>query len=55
MSGGTIQNDILKECVVGVNRFPHADDELLPTLYIGPEVDLRLVGVPGGFVAPSRT
>ncbi|HEY1634623.1 MAG TPA: methylmalonyl-CoA mutase family protein [Acidimicrobiales bacterium] len=30
-----------RRVVVGVNRFADADDELLPTLYIGPEVEQR--------------
>ena len=30
-----------RRVVVGVNRFAEADDELLPTLYIGPEVEQR--------------
>jgi methylmalonyl-CoA mutase N-terminal domain/subunit len=30
-----------RRVVVGVNRFGEADDELLPTLYIGPEVEQR--------------
>jgi methylmalonyl-CoA mutase N-terminal domain/subunit len=28
-----------RRVVVGVNRFAETDDELLPTLYIGPEVE----------------
>jgi methylmalonyl-CoA mutase N-terminal domain/subunit len=30
-----------RRVVVGVNRFAETDDELLPTLYIGPEVEQR--------------
>jgi methylmalonyl-CoA mutase N-terminal domain/subunit len=32
-----------RRVVVGVNRFADTDDELLPTLYIGPEVEQRQV------------